>query len=170
MISKTLPWYRHRWPWFLMLGPTLAALACGVTIWLAYDHSDSSVALDYYKRGLAVDQDIYRQQRATELSLSAQIQIAPSGMISAQLQGKALAKALPPELTFKLAHPTQSGHDRSVILYRQGLTDHYQSRAVWDQSGFKAKTWYVTLETKEWRLDSVWRVDSGSEISIKPRS
>jgi len=37
------PWYRHRWPWLIMLGPFLVVLAGSYTMWLAYSRQDALV-------------------------------------------------------------------------------------------------------------------------------
>lgn len=37
-------WWKEPWPWFLMSGPLLAMIGCGVTIWLASTHADTPVS------------------------------------------------------------------------------------------------------------------------------
>ena len=34
-LTAGTPWYRHRWPWFIMLGPLAVMLATAVTVGLA---------------------------------------------------------------------------------------------------------------------------------------
>ena len=34
-LTPVLPWYRHRWPWLLMLGPFVVVVAAAITLWLA---------------------------------------------------------------------------------------------------------------------------------------
>ncbi|RPI42555.1 MAG: hypothetical protein EHM59_17550, partial [Betaproteobacteria bacterium] len=50
------PWYREPWPWLLMAAPAAAVLAGAVTLALAIQSYDGLVAEDYYKQGLAVNQ------------------------------------------------------------------------------------------------------------------
>jgi len=41
MQNSSKPWWRELWPWLLMAGPCIAALACAVTIVLAVRGSDA---------------------------------------------------------------------------------------------------------------------------------
>ena len=52
--SQLLPWWKHRWPWFLMSGPLLAALGSGFTIWLAFSKVDPQIHDGVLKQGLKV--------------------------------------------------------------------------------------------------------------------
>lgn len=50
------PWWRHRWPWLLMLGPAVAMLGCIITIVLAVQQfTDQPIYDGGVKRGLVVD-------------------------------------------------------------------------------------------------------------------
>jgi uncharacterized protein len=57
MQKTVLPWYRHRWPWLLMLGPALVAIACMVTIKLAFQQADQVVVSKEAVHGLVVNID-----------------------------------------------------------------------------------------------------------------
>ena len=49
------PWYREPWPWLLMLGPALAIIGCGITIYLAVNNfGDQEIRDGGVKRGLVV--------------------------------------------------------------------------------------------------------------------
>ena len=52
--KQSSPWWRHRWPWILMAGPFIAALACGFTIWLAFTKVDPPIREGVVQRGLKV--------------------------------------------------------------------------------------------------------------------
>ena len=54
----SLPWYKERWTWLLMLMPATAIVAGFITLWLAITSFDGLVADDYYKQGLAVNQTL----------------------------------------------------------------------------------------------------------------
>ena len=54
------PWYRHRWPWLLMLGPFVVIVAAAITVYLAVISNDGLVDDDYYKQGLAINQTLAR--------------------------------------------------------------------------------------------------------------
>ncbi len=73
--ARDMPWYRHRWPWFLMLGPAIVIVAGFYTLWLAIVSNDGLVADDYYKRGLGINRVLERTQRATVLGLHARVDL-----------------------------------------------------------------------------------------------
>ena len=70
------PWYRERWPWILMSGPATVLVAGAATMWIAFASADGVVAGDYYKRGLAINQDLQREQRAEQRSIGAPSRVA----------------------------------------------------------------------------------------------
>ena len=54
--TKTGPWWKEPWPWFLMAGPALAIIGCAVTIGLAIKNfSDQPILDGGVKRGLVVE-------------------------------------------------------------------------------------------------------------------
>ncbi len=57
MRQSSAPWYRDRWPWLLILGPAIVAVACMITIWLAYAHPDHVIISKEAVRGLVVNID-----------------------------------------------------------------------------------------------------------------
>ena len=57
-----------------------------VTIWLAVSSSDGLVADDYYKRGLAINQELRRDQAALDLGIAAAIE-ARDGVLRVRLDG-----------------------------------------------------------------------------------
>jgi len=49
------PWWRHRWPWLLLLGPALAVVGCVVTIVLAFQsYGDQAIQDGGTRQGLLV--------------------------------------------------------------------------------------------------------------------
>jgi hypothetical protein len=106
------PWYREPWPWILMAGPAAVLVAGAVTIWLAISTSDGLVADDYYKRGLAINQDLKRDRHATQRGIEAQVRIEAS-RLRVELAGTS------PEAVFaQLVHSTRAGHDQRLRLAR----------------------------------------------------
>ena len=54
--KKSGPWWKEPWPWFLMAGPALAIVGCGITITLAVKNfSDQPIQDGGVKRGLVVE-------------------------------------------------------------------------------------------------------------------
>jgi len=71
--SESTPWYREPWPWILMAGPAAVIVAGAVTYWLAASTADGLVADDYYKRGLAINQELGRERLAAQRGIEARV-------------------------------------------------------------------------------------------------
>jgi hypothetical protein len=142
-IAASKPWYREPWPWILMSGPAAVIVAGSATMWLAFGSSDSLVADDYYKRGLAINRVIAREEAARRLGLSAELLVTP-GKLSVALHGDA------PEAIFvQLAHATRAGYDLRLRLPRVGA-GRYEASLPPLAPGH----WHVTLDDPmgRWRL------------------
>ena len=92
-IDVSPPWYRHRWPWLLMLGPFLVIVAGAVTVYLAVRSNDGLVDDDYYKQGLAVNMRTARDRQALALGLQARVSVdQPRRLIRLELRSSRQAK------------------------------------------------------------------------------
>ncbi|PKO38108.1 MAG: hypothetical protein CVU33_10080 [Betaproteobacteria bacterium HGW-Betaproteobacteria-6] len=100
--NDSRPWYKERWPWFLMAGPGVVIVAGFVTLWLAVVSNDGLVSDDYYKQGLAVNQSLQRDHQAGSLGLQGDVMRSGSSL---RLLLRADSDAgLPSEIVLKLAH------------------------------------------------------------------
>ncbi|MDW8468063.1 MAG: FixH family protein [Burkholderiales bacterium] len=106
------PWYREPWPWALMAAPAAAVLGGAVTIWLAFATADGLVADDYYRRGLAINRVLAREEAARRLGVRAEVERA-GGRLRVRLAGDA-----PEALFAHLAHATRAGYDARLRLAR----------------------------------------------------
>jgi hypothetical protein len=140
---QSKPWYREPWPWILMSGPAAVVVAGAATMWIAFASADGVVAGDYYKRGLAINQDLQREQRAAQRSIGAEVRLE-AGKVQVRLSG-----AAPEALFGLLVHATRSGHDQRLRLARiaPGV---YET----DMPALPAGRWSLVLEDprREWRL------------------
>src|SRR4051812_18620337 len=108
------PWYRHRWPWFLMAGPAIVVVASIGTAVLAVRTDDGVVADDYYKQGLAINETLEREQHARDLAVAATLQFNEDvTRARVVLAGHAPP---PPVLKLSLIHPTRAGEDQVIAL------------------------------------------------------
>ncbi|OGA01489.1 MAG: hypothetical protein A3H35_08540 [Betaproteobacteria bacterium RIFCSPLOWO2_02_FULL_62_17] len=114
--TKPLPWYREPWPWLLMVGPAAVIIAGIATMALAIRSDDGLVAEDYYKRGLAINQVLAREQRARALNIAAQVDFA-GGKVGVAMSADTV---LPPTLRLRIVHPTRAGEDRDLLLVAWG--------------------------------------------------
>jgi hypothetical protein len=143
------PWYREPWPWLLMVAPASAVAGGAVTLWLAVSTSDGLVADDYYKRGLAINQVLHRQQAAERQQIGVRMEPAPA-TLTARLEGRA---ARPEALFVQLAHATRAGNDMRLRLAHAGGGVY--------RTGLPARApghWRVIVEDPrgEWRVSGDW--------------
>lgn len=139
-------WYRQFWPWFLIGLPALSIVVSVTTLVLAIGNADSLVVDDWYKRGLAINQDIDRGAEAARRGIAATLTVdAVTGDLVARVEGGVDDEAL----TVSLQHPTIAGRDRSYVLV-QSAPGTYRAAAADLNPG----RWYVAIESASggWRL------------------
>ena len=159
--TPPLPWYRHRWPWFLMLAPGTALVVGFYSLWLSIETADALVAEDYYKAGSAINQDLHRDQIARQLGLSGQLS-QYGEKVSVTLQARA-AFAAPPAVQLRLIHATRAGLDRVLVLEHQPA-GNYQGTL----SPLAPGRWNVLLLDPEgsWRLAGSWQGPSQKALRL----
>jgi hypothetical protein len=143
--QQAQPWYREPWPWILMAGPAAVIVAGAVTIWLALASSDGLVADDYYKRGLAINQEIRRDQAVRDRGITAGIETR-DGILRVRLKGR---DAAPEALFAQFVHATRAGYDQRLRLARV-------APGVYETGlpALPAGRWRIVLEDPrgEWRI------------------
>jgi hypothetical protein len=151
------PWYRQLWPWLLAAGPAIVVVAALATAFIAASTDDGVIADDYYKRGLMINRELDRTERAEALRLGAVVTFAPDGSVRVVLEGDA-----PPEVKLTLAHPTRAGYDRAIALKR-GADGVYVGRLDAPIEGRR----HVTVETTSWRLATTLPgADEATEVRL----
>lgn len=154
------PWYREPWPWLLMAGPAMVVVAGIVTMWLAVEGNDGLVADDYYKRGLAINQVLARDNAAQARGYTANVSF-DSGF--SRVRVKLSGNELPPALLLNLAHPTRAGEDRIVPL-AQVATGVYEGVLQPPAAG----RWRLSVEdaSRTWRLNTDWHVPQDTALAL----
>ena len=137
------PWYREPWPWLLMAGPAAVIVAGVFTAWLAVTTSDGLVADDYYKRGLAINAVLKREEAAARLGIAAEVRRDHGALVVR------LSNARPEALFVTLAHATRAGYDVRLRLPRGG--DGAYSAEL---PAMPAGKWRVVIDDPrgEWRI------------------
>ena len=146
------PWYKHRWPWFIMLGPVAVMVATAVTVWLAVQQPDAMVVADSYTPGKAITPDLRRDRAATALQLALDARFdAQAGTLSGRLLGFGRPMLAP--FRIHLAHPTQPQKDVTL----EARPDDYGNFTV-HATGLEPTHWQVVVEGegREWRLARSW--------------
>lgn len=163
LTSTIEPWYRHRWPWFLMLGPFIVVVAAAVTVYLAVISNDGLVDGDYYKQGLAINQITARDQLASRRGLQAELMLGADSVRVLLSSGE--TNALPESLVLHFTHPTRPGGDQTIALVaEQGTRNMYSGKIA----GIPKGRWHVVLEDagKEWRLTGDWKPDEAASVKL----
>lgn len=146
------PWYTHRWPWLLMLGPAFVLVGGGFAGYLATSRPDAMVVDDYYKQGKAINQDLRRDRAATALRLAFEARYDPaSATLSGSIRSDGQPLAAP--LHIYLAHPTQPGKDLRLMAMPDA-----SGRFALALPMLERARWQVVVEgpRREWRLARSW--------------
>ncbi len=156
------PWFRHRWPWFLMLGPFLVIVAGSYTSYLAVTRQDALVVGDYYKQGKAINQDLRRDRAAARMGMSASVRYdAASGRLEGRVMSMGEPKAA--SLMLHLAHATIPEKD-----IRVPLTTGADGRFSIALPLLERSRWQVLLEdaARSWKLESSWSWPATHEVAL----
>lgn len=162
-VSTGGPWYAHRWPWLLMVGPVVVVLGGIVTGYLSYTRQDAMVVDDYYKQGKAINQDLRRDRVASKLQLAFAAHYNPA---SARLEGSmhSLGRPLASGFWIHLAHSTQPAKD----LHLQVRPDARGQFSVALPMLERAR-WQVVVEgqQRDWRLAGSWMWPQQQALEIE---
>lgn len=145
---SALPWYRHRWPWVLMLVP-FAAVLFGVFMFVTALYYPDDVVVDtYYRDGQAINQLRALDDAARALGISASLALDADG---ARLQ---LTGTQEPLLQLFLFHVTDSQADQAFMLQSQGGSLFHNPDPALAQRLGSEGVWYLELRgaDNDWRL------------------
>ncbi|GAB7531835.1 FixH family protein [Pseudomonas sp. 3A(2025)] len=147
------PWYRHRWPWFI-----IGLLGCSVTLSLslvviAVNNPVNLVSDNYYEAGKGINRSLDRELLARQLNLHARLHLDElTGEVDLRLSGD----SLPATLELSLLSPTQPDKDRHLRLNRSTsepgryigqLDDHIEGRRFVEVLGQEQqRTWRLFEE------------------------
>jgi hypothetical protein len=160
--KQVAPWYRHRWPWLLMLGPLAVVVAGFVTMWISFSGADALVVDDYYKQGKAINQDLRRDHVAATLGLEFSLSYdAASDKLTGGMKG--LTNEEP--LTLMLIHPTVPQKDRRMIVTPDSRGEFSIALPILERAH-----WQVQIEdaARSWRLQGDWSWPQENSIDIQP--
>ena len=160
--ANAKPWYRHRWPWLLMLGPAVVIVVGAYTSWLALSGQDALVTDDYYRQGKAINQDLRRDRAAASLGLTAAMRYdAFEGRLIGRLFAHELAYAA--TVLIRLVHPTRPERDLTFTTQTDAAGMFVLPLAELDRA-----CWLVQIEDTQgnWRLRSDWAWPERQSIEI----
>lgn len=152
---NTIPWYRQFWPWFIIGLPATSVVAGITTVFIAFNNADSLVNDNYYRDGLAINQRLAQDTRATELQLNANITFDKvSGEVLTTLTGKIQS---PDALELLLLHPGNHELDNTVLL-----THISGGRYRADIEALPSQRFYLRLQTHG---DNAWRLNGEIDLA-----
>jgi hypothetical protein len=160
--AASAPWYKHRWPWFLMIGPVAVVLAGAFTTYLAVSSPDALVVGDYYKQGKTINQDLRRDRAASALRLALQVHYdAKAGKLEGRLES--FGQPMTGPFRLLLAHPTLPSKDLALDA-RPDSTGRFSI----DLPGLERTHWQVVVEggQRDWRLARAWESSKHDDLTI----
>jgi hypothetical protein len=145
--------------------PAVAVAGSLITAVLAWHGNDDVVAPDYYRRGLAINQELERRQRAAELGLQVEA-TAAGGFAGDQLRLHIVARAvLPPDAVLRgylsvenetTANPMMLAR---INVSADGRDATYGGTLPTDLRGKDGRT-RLRIESSTWRADTTVDVSS----------
>lgn len=146
MQTSIRPWYKEPYVWMLIGIPTSSVLICIVLITLAVNKKDSLVRDNYYKDGLAINQELQWDRKAVAMDLRLQVNVT-GNLVEIKILNT--RNELPNTLSLKLSHPTLVGKDRDSMLQ---LTQDKTYQGFIEET--ESTRYYIQIESLEqsWRL------------------
>lgn len=155
-----LPWYREPWPWILMGIPFATVVAGIATLIIAINSPNAMVEDDYYKAGLAINQEKQRLRTARTLGLAGWLRSDGTGVMLT-LTGPSSQQ--PHTLQLRAIHATRAELDRTLTLDKVDA-DSYRAPALQLSPG----NWYFRLgpESEQWELRAQNRVEGRFQMRL----
>lgn len=161
MQESTGSWYRHFWPYIVFGLPLVSIIASLSTVYIAQRDPDAMVVDDYYKAGLAINNDLARDRNAASMGVQAELSMH-DGEVHLRLRA-ARGEVLDPTIMLKLIHPTFAEQDVEVPMARIGPGEF-----VAQAPELSATNWYVQLLPLDegWRLTGRWSYPSEPRLHL----
>lgn len=160
--NSLAPWYKHRWPWLLMLGPTLVVIAATYTCYIAFTRQDALVVGDYYKQGRAINQDLRRERNASNLGIKSELHYDPAkGVLSGQVSN--FTGVQTGVVAISLVHSTLPSKD----MHLETALDA-QGRFSIALPLLEMARWQVMLEDQQrtWRVEGEWAWPKEKQLAM----
>ena len=162
--SSVEPWYKQFWPWFLIALPLTAVIGSMITMKIAFTDADGLVKDDYYKEGLAMNQDKARKRYAENLGLEAQGRVnIDTGSVTVELNDAAIGHY--DKLHVTMIHPTRSNNDMSIAVQKSGENTYIGQMNIDPKPGH----WWFRLspEINNWYIEGRVRLPDEQLVLLK---
>jgi len=157
------PWYKEPYVWMLICIPLSSVIFGAFFITQAVTTKDTLVRDNYYKDGLAINQEMKWDQQAKTLGLQYEITIEGNTATATQLMSRLDAPSI---IQLKLSHPTLKDKDLDVLLQRSA--DNKTFTGFIDD--FNPSRYYLQLESpeQEWRIRQEVFLEPNRVLNLKP--
>ncbi len=156
------PWYRHAWPWLLMLPPAASVVVGTVLAYFALHVPLPLSVADYADIEATTAREFSADAAATALGLGARVVLRAGIDGAARIDVEITSRADMPladdprldDLVLSFEHPADPARDRRVPLHRDGL--HYTGRVELAAAAYSLE---LAPEARAWRLAGAldWR-------------
>lgn len=153
------PWYRQFWPWFLIAIPAMSVVSGLTMLTVAVRGADQMVVDDYYKHGLAINENIALDHYASERGLEATVRfdLETGEVFVESLRGD---YPWPEALQLKLLHPMAEELDQTLILR------HFEGGYRADLEALPRHRYYLRLSPVELAASpGLWRLNGELDFS-----
>ena len=149
--------------WLVFGIPFLTIIAGIIIIIIANKGADDLVKDDYYKEGLATNQQMEKLNKAKIMGLQANIIYDEKTnliklLISPEMDNNQT-------LLLNLSHPLEKRYDREIIL------NHLvENEYVGELKDFKSANWHVRLHnsSQEWLIKGRWNLPAEKTLLLNP--
>lgn len=70
--GASAPWWKFGYVWMVLAGPAIVVVASFVTLYLAVTRPDPLVTVDYYRKGIEINQTLTQEANAASLAPAVQ--------------------------------------------------------------------------------------------------
>ncbi len=168
------PGTREPWFWIIISPLILVLFACAITISIAVINADDVVVGNYYKQGLAVNEEFSLADNARSLGLSGEMRFDQQNstiQIDFLNTKSESLPVLPEELILHLSHPAEKREDRNVILtlkspgiYSGTVLSKIDNRWYWQLNPSSSAGRYS--ENQRWQLTGELIISDRDEILV----
>lgn len=156
------PWYKEPYVWMLIGIPLSSVIMGAFFITQAVSTKDSLVRDNYYKDGLAINQEMKWDQNAVQLGLKYNLVVNGN---TATLQQVISRLDAPTILKLKLSHPTLKEKDLDILLQRSEDKKTFTGFI----EDFAPGRFYLNLESpeQEWRIRDEIILEQARSINLQ---
>lgn len=163
-VTDRLPWYKQPLVWMVIAFPATAVVVGISLLTLSLNIDLGLVSDDYYKRGKAINVDLSKDRRASELGFRGVISYESTSSTVTVTLASATGSELPEDISVDIMHATRGGMDVNIQLNSEqpGLYRHNLQR------GLPAGPWEIRLSAADWRIHGRISIPRDSGASLTP--